>query len=930
MKSSFAHGLRRPVISSPGIPDPAPQSRLRAALMRGLALLLPFLVLAGGLAAPVQAQDTQAVANGVSWLQTQVRPDGSLANEDGSVAAAVQARAETATTLKLLASVPPALQAAIAAESDDNTEYLARQAVSLAQSGAATGDLVARLTARQNDDGGFGGSLAFASNPLDTAWALLALNAANAGNAGATAGAVGYLLRAQASGGGFGIASDAPSPAITALVASALQANGSSPAALDALNRANAWLLSAQDVDGGWGNVPDTASVYLALLGSVSDSGLQTSAKAYLLARQASDGGWDADPFATALALRALVAQARPVPTTGNIVLHVSDRATGQPLAGASAMLQASPAAPAVGDASGMLSFSGVAAGSHTVIVGAPGYGAQTLNFTLRAGTTADLGTFALNVAPTTGVLKGVIKDATTGLPLRDATVTVAGSANAATNSGADGAYSLSGLAPGAVAIMVAKAGYTEVSAAGTLVAGAALVFSPTLSLVGQPGDTAGTLIGRTVDAATQAPLAGVTVSVGTSGLAATSGADGSFNLAGIAPGTYPVSFTRAGYASKLYGAVLVAAGSATDFQVLGMNKALDTVVLQGSVTDIRSARPIAMATVAIAGTALSTQTDANGNYRIEGLATGAATVRFSASGYTSETVATSFAAAGEFKLDKTLALDGGSNPAFAGLSTDQAVYPAYAPVTVRMEVANTGAEVVDNVVVDVTVFGPQGQVVNYQQAIRMDTDGVAQNHFSFPPASSTAIDAKWSTQASPPGSYQVKARLFTENAASGARTVLAERSTAFAIEPSRKVLRLAVTPLPGFSTFDATEQLSFKVEASHQSNEALSVGFTLAFKDPAGTVIRIEEGSIALQANDVLGSAVVGPFAHHFAASGVYPVLLGATGDVVPQAVVGGEVQVAPGIRVEPVQQVTPTSITPDGAKRIRVQLQLKGVEQK
>lgn len=928
MTSSFAAGPGHPLSLMPACRDPVRTPGAGFSLTRSLArLALPLLLLAG-IAPPLQAQDTQAVARGLSWLQAQVRPDGTLAGEAGSVAAPHQARAETATTLKLLATVPGELTTALGSAGDNNTEYLARQALSQTQAGGRANQALAELAARQNQDGGYGGAFFFASNPLDTAWALLALKAANAADAGATARAFSYLLAAQGPAGGFGMSKDAPHPAITALVASALQVGGGSPAALDALNRSNAWMMAQQGADGGWGSVPDTASVYLALLGSVSDSGLQSSVKAYLLARQTGDGSWSGDPYATALALRALVAQPRPLPTTGSILLRVVDGATGQAIAGASAQLQASALAPAMADATGKIVFSEVPSGSYNLIVAAPGYAGSTRNFSLGAGTTADLGVFGLAVAPTSGLLKGVVKDGATGVPLADASVRVTGSASGATMTAADGSYLLSGLAPGPISITVAKTGYANVTASGAMVAGAALVFSPTLSLDGQPGETTATLFGQTVDAASQAPLAGVSITLGAT--VAVTGADGRFALTGVAPGTYAVSFARSGYTSKQYGAVLVAAGSATDFQVVGMNKALTSVALQGTVTDLRSGRPIGMATVALSGTALSAQTDSNGNYRLEGLAPGPATLRFSASGYSGETVSTLFAAVGEFRLDKTLALDGGSTPSFTALATDQAVYPAYAPVTFQMEVANTGAEPVADAVVDVTVFGPQGQVVNYQQAIRLDGDGVAQNHFTFPANSSAALDAKWSTQAYAPGVYQVKVRLTLENAGTASRTVLAERSTAFTIEPTRKVLRLAVTPLPAFTTFEATEELKFKVEASNQSNEALSVAFRVDFKDPAGVVLYSEDGSVALAPNDVLGSVVLGPFAHRFAASGVYPVVISATGDVLPQSIAAGQVQVAPGIRVEALQQVTPGSVTPDGDKRIRIQLQLKGVEQK
>lgn len=877
-----------------------------------------------------RAQTAPEVARGLQWLSGQILQDGTLLNEPQSIATPLQNRSETASALKLLASAPSSLTDRIAAETENNTEYVARQIIGLSLAGRNAAALLDELGSRQNGDGGFGGAAGFASNPLDTAWALLGLNAANSNNADAISAAVSYLLASQDTSGGHAVTGNGPHAYITALAATALQASSNSPVAVNALSKMTAWLLSQQKADGSWGSVAETSIVYLALLGSISDSGLQSSVTAYLLSQQSADGSWGGDPYVSALALRALIAQPRPIPTTGNIVLNVVDGSAGQPVAGATALIQGTAIAPSVSDATGKITFSEIPSGTYILTVSAAGYAAQSLNFSLQAGTTVNLGTARMLVAPTTGILKGVVKDGTSGAALGDVTISVAGSANATAVTAADGTYSLTGLTPGAVTVSASKTGYASIGGAGTIVAGSVLVFSPSLPLQGQSTGTTGSVIGQVVDAASLAPLAGVTVTIETTGITGTSGVDGKFDIAGIPAGTYSVSFTRPGYAAKSYAAVMVAASSATDFQVVSLGKALTTIALQGQITDISSGRAISQATVSVLGTSFGAVTDAGGNYRIEGLTTGSATIRFSATGYTSETVATNFASVGEFRLDKTLSLDGGSNPKFASLTTDRAVYPAHVPVTVQMEIANNAAQAINDAVVDITIFDPQGQVVNTQEAIRLDADGVAQNHFTFLPGSTTAVDGKWSTQSYPPGTYQIKARVFTENASTGARTVLAERATAFAIEPSQTVLRLGVTPLPAFTTFDATEQLRFKVEASHQSNQPVNLSFKYQFKTPAGAVLKEETGTIVLQPNDMVGSVILGPFPYHFTASGVYPVVLTATGDIVPQAVSSGEVQVAPGIRVEPVQSIAPNTVTPDGDKRIRIQLQLKGVEQK
>lgn len=900
--------------------------RPRLLLMIWLALVA--MVLLWG-PAPAIAQEATAVSRALNWLQTQVQADGSLAGEAASIAAPLQARSEAHATLKALASSPLSLQTRIGAAPEELTEFVARQLITGAAAPAATG-LQAELASRQNPDGGFGGAAGYASNALDTAWVLLAHQAVRSSNAALISSATAYLLAVQDAGGGYGMIAGEVQVHVSAVVATALQSVAATPSVMNATNRLDSFLRARQGAGGDWGSVAETASAYLALAGSVSDAALQSSVRAYLLASQSADGAWQADPYTTALATRALVAQPRPVLTTGKVVLRAIEGATGLPLANASAVLQGAALAPSLSDASGLVAFTDVPAGAYTALVSAPGFAPRSASFTLLAGTTAELGNVVLAVAPTTGLLKGVVRIAATGAPLADAMVSISGANVVHTVTAGDGSYTLPGLAPGAVSIIISKAGFASVNASASISAGTALVFSPALALPGAPAETVGTLLGQAIDAATLAPLPGVLATVSGAGKSALSGVDGKFSITGIAAGTYPVSFSKSGYSGKSFAGVLVAAGSTGDFQVLAFAREMTTVAVSGTLRDLASGAPIAQATVVVAGTELSGRTDAAGAYRIEGLAPGASSIRFTASGYTGETVALTMPAPGEFRLDKTLALDGGANPNLVSFATDLPAYGAHQPVSFTLEAANTSASVIAGANLDVAVFGPHGQALSLQQAVRLDADGVAHTDFELAANSTTTANVKWSTMSYAPGLYRAKARLFTESGTTNGRTILAERTLAFMIEPSRNVLRLSIVPEPAFSVFEAVEQVRFKVEATHQSNLPVTVGFRYVFSAPDGAVIKEEQGSITLPAASMTESILTAPFAHTFRASGIYPVVLSADGDAVPLTVANGQVQIAPGIRVEARQQVNPTMVTPDGDKRIRIQLQLKGVEQK
>lgn len=189
-----------------------------------------------------------------------------------------------------------------------NTDYLARQAILLAdigQNGAVQRD---QLVTLQNSDGGWGLGAGYQSNALDSALAVLAL--AGHGVTPAVLDKAGqYLLAAQNSDGGWGSVVGGPSrSSVTATVLRALKAiNLPSGAATTAL----AFLKSKQNPDGGFGDSPstvhDTANVLQAAIAVDGTAQiLPDAAAAYLMSRQGADGSWDGSVYATAVAVSTL------------------------------------------------------------------------------------------------------------------------------------------------------------------------------------------------------------------------------------------------------------------------------------------------------------------------------------------------------------------------------------------------------------------------------------------------------------------------------------------------------------------------------------------------------------------------------------------------------------------------------------------------
>jgi hypothetical protein len=495
------------------------------------------------------------VTRGLTWLQGQVQADGSLANEAGSAATGLQSRAEAAQTLKLLSVLPAKLADAIAGDTEDNTEYLARRAVALALAGRDTSALLAALSARQNADGGFGGGPGYDSNALDTAWVLIALRSASVPTS--VTQALGYLGLAQGFDGSYS-APGRPDVETTAIAVLAQAVYASQFNSFAAIARAVPYLLSQQSQAAQWGNSAFlTATVYAAIHDFVPLEPTATGVRTFLAGLQGPDGSWDnGDPFSTSLALRALLlATTAPAnPTLGIVQGRVIDSQTRLGLDGVSVTLTGPSNPVPAATAAGAFQFRDLFPGTYTLQVTLGQYAPLTFSTTLSAGQTLDFGAIALtkNGQATTGTVRGTVSDATTGLPLAGATVGLSSGETATTDAG--GNYQIAGVAPANLIAIASKAGYASAPGNVALAVGGTMIFSPRLFPVTQSVGAA--IVGTVTDAVSQAPLPGATVSVsGTTVASAATDAQGRYSIAPLTPGVITVSVVRTGYrtvASKL------------------------------------------------------------------------------------------------------------------------------------------------------------------------------------------------------------------------------------------------------------------------------------------------------------------------------------------------------------------------------------------
>jgi hypothetical protein len=253
-----------------------------------------------------------ASANAAAWLVQQRNPvDGSWATSDDL--RYVQT-AEAVMALAALDRRTPEYYAGLTwlqNHQPDNADYIARRILALQANGNdVSGDLQKLQTAQSlaaPGNGGFGLSQAYQGAALDTALALQAY--AQAGVTTNTASAISFLKSGQLTGAdkGWVLGQEAVSdPATTAQVLIALIAYRASDATL-ATPIANG--LAALNAKVGTGSTVIQRA--LAVLANLRNNAASTQAATLLgslVTSQGLDGSWGGDPYATALAMRALAA----------------------------------------------------------------------------------------------------------------------------------------------------------------------------------------------------------------------------------------------------------------------------------------------------------------------------------------------------------------------------------------------------------------------------------------------------------------------------------------------------------------------------------------------------------------------------------------------------------------------------------------------
>lgn len=314
--------------------------------------------------------------------------------------------------------------------------------------------------------------------------------------------------------------------------------------------------------------------------------------------------------------------QSNPGSVTGQVKNTIGD-----PITGGSVVLHVIQGnvvlASTLTDSSGVYLIENLQPGNYSLSVMAGGYQSSVGSINIQPGLTTTLD-FTLASQP--GNLAGTIQDSTG--PIIGATIQVFSNTTllASVLSDSSGNYQISNLAPGQYVLHVIATNYQGVSKTVTISANATTTSN--LTLIPNPGS----ITGNVVDSNTGLPLVGILVNITkNSTLVATALTDseGNFVIAGLAPDTYSIVASGGTYQTSAY-SVSVTAGNTT---VVNFSLQSQPGVVSGIITDSNSI-PIANALVEVLqGTNVlaSAETDANGNYTLNGLAPGSYVIRVTA-----------------------------------------------------------------------------------------------------------------------------------------------------------------------------------------------------------------------------------------------------------------------------------------------------------
>ena len=330
------------------------------------------------------------------------------------------------------------------------------------------------------------------------------------------------------------------------------------------LTSARQALSALREDDGLWGQLYSSAATLRFLLIDSPESPETQAAMDVFLSMQQLDGGFAGDAYATAWALLVLHQAQQPPPPPGDdatLVGQVISADTGNPLATVVVELSGADAQrQTVTNINGRFEIHELTAGSYTLELSYPDHAPFAAQLLVPFNQVYDLGQIQLFMGQDsqTLIVRGVVSDAETGLPIAGSQVS-GGGVSATTD--AQGEYQLLSVLSGHIELLAEAVGYYSVAGSIQGEAGMIVDFSP--SLEPGAGHHTGAVLSGTVTAEdTSQALAGATVQVsGANQAHFSTDSDGAYQGVLPQPGPVRILVSADGYHSAEWNTSVTAGG---------------------------------------------------------------------------------------------------------------------------------------------------------------------------------------------------------------------------------------------------------------------------------------------------------------------------------------------------------------------------------
>ena len=567
-----------------------------------------------------------STASGYDWLEAQINSDN---NYSASIlATSFQSLSELSKTkYSVEQTVSSVVMAQIQEDDYNSTEHLSRKIESYLYQGKNSSTLVSRLLSHQLSDGGYGELAGYNSTVLDTAYALRALELVNV-TGSAQGRAVSYLLSHQNSDGSWSDGLNTSDVTLTAIAMHALWSVRKSYDITASLSSARSYLETYRQGDGLWQSDDQSALVLIAIAPTLSTNTTLLNSITALQQAQQTDQSWSHDIYSTSLVLQALLIASKPVPNPdlGSIRGVVVDDNTGIALADVNVSLNG---IVKLTDLNGIFEFSSLAKDNYILNITKESYAPIQAQIPFDTDD-IDFGEIRLQQtsALSTAVIRGVVRDSDTKVPIINAKVVVNG---IEVYTDTSGAYQVSDVMPGVAVIQAEASDYLLIERTIDVNAGYIVQYEIDLKSVDSiNADIRAIVKGVVVDASTQQVLSGVEVTVtsGTESDISLTDTQGGFQAIDLSAGSYQITFSKSGFINT-YGTFTIERTQTIDFGVVALkvddpNSAALTNV-NGTVVDKITKEAVDGALVTING--ISVYTDTDGHYSIDDVGIGSVTL---------------------------------------------------------------------------------------------------------------------------------------------------------------------------------------------------------------------------------------------------------------------------------------------------------------